>query len=295
LLTATSRSFPVTVVDALGRKVVVPHRPLRIISLAPCVTEILFAIGAGNQVIANTSYCNYPPEAARREKIGGYLDPDVERVAALSPDLVLGARGNRREAIEQMQALRLTVITVDANNLEEVAQAIRLIGRVVGEENAAGKLAVELDARRKALLARTRHLAEARRPRTLFLFSFEGLFSAGAGSHIDELIRLAGGRNIAARTGAPWPQLSMEAIVSADPQVILLLSGHGAKTRLSAQAALGRLRVDPRWRTISAVKRGRLAVLEDDLITIPGPRLIEGLEATAAALHPELFCKRARL
>lgn len=289
--------FPVTVTDALRRTVTVKQRPAHIVAIAPNATEILFALGAGDRVLADTTYCDYPPAAARLPKIGGYTNPNVEKIVALKPDLVLGARGNPLDLITQMQSLGLTVAAVDATTIAEVDDAIRLIGRLVGEEVAAEQLTTRLDARRAAIEQRTQSLPTAKRPRVLFLFSLDGLFSAGTGSFIDELIRLGGGTNIAARTGRPWPELSMETITATDPQVILLLAGQmdgSARPALTSATALAKLRALPRWRTLTAVKQGRVTVLDDDALTLPGPRLLDGLEAVAAALHPALFGKGAK-
>lgn len=281
--------YPLTIADALHHPVMLKGRPQRIISLAPSVTEILFAIGAGNRVLADTTYCKYPAAAARLAKIGGYLDPNAEKVVALTPDLVIAARGTRDDILDHLRALHVPLFVVDANNLTEVSASIKLIGRLVGNETTANQVAARLEARRNSICKKTAALAAAQRPATLFLFSFSDLFSAGPGSHIDELIRLAGGRNIAAGTRQPWPQLSMEAVAAANPQVILVLAGHGTMSNLTPQAALATLRAKPQWRSLAAVKTGRVVVLDDDEMTLTGPRLINGLEAVARALHPELF------
>lgn len=282
------KAFPLTVVDAQQQQVTLKARPARIVSLAPSVTEILFAIGAGDRLVADTTYCDYPAAAAKLPKIGGYLEPNVEKITALTPDLLIGARGTSGKALDQLRAVGLTLITIDPANLASVSDSIRLIGRVVDDGDAAERLAAQLDARRDAVTAKIKTLSAEKRPTTLFLFSLDGLFSAGPGSHIDEIIQLAGGKNVA--TGnAPWPQLSMEMVVAANPANILVLNTHGKQGALTTAKALAILRAKPQWRAVAAVKNGRVAVLDDDAMTLPGPRLVEGLEATAQALHPELF------
>jgi len=286
--------YPITFTDSLNRKVTIARKPQKIVSIAPSATEVLFAIGAGNRVIADTTYCDYPPAAAKLPKIGGYTNPDVEKILALSPNLVLGARGNPLRLLNQMQSLKLTVAAIDEEgSLDQVFASIRLIGKVVGEDKQAAALVKKLKLRRTAVVAKTAKLTVVQRLRVLFVFAPGDLFSAGRGSFIDELIRLGGGRNIAAKTKTPWPQLSMETVIAEDPQVILMLSGQmgGKQKPLTSAAALARFRALPRWRDISAVKAGRVFALDDDAMTLPGPRLVDGLEATAKAIHPELFRK----
>jgi len=284
--------FPLTITDSLKRSVTVERKPRTIVSIAPSATEILFAIGAGDRVVADTTYCDSPPAAAKLPKIGGYINPDVEKILSLSPDLVLGARGTPTAMFNQLQSLKLTVAAIDEeDSIDQVFDSIRLIGQVVGENQHAAALVGKLKQRRAAVVARTAKLTAEQRPRVLFVFTPGDLYSAGKGSFIDEIIRLGGGVNIAAKTNSPWPQLSMETVVADDPQVILVLNGSmgGKQQPLTSAAALARFRALPRWAAISAVKNGRVYALDDDALTLPGPRLIDGLEAAAQAIHPELF------
>jgi len=284
--------FPLTITDSLDRRVTIERKPQRIVSIAPSTTEILFAIGAGDRIIADTTYCDYPPAAEKLPKIGGYSNPDVEKILALSPDLVLGARGTPVALFKQLQSLNLTVAAIDAeSSFDQVFESIRLIGRIAGEDRRAAELVEKLTARRDAVVDKTARLTASQRPRVLFAFVPGDLFSAGKGSFIDEIIRLGGGVNIAAKTQSPWPQLSLETVIADDPQVILTLPGSMGDTHepLTDTAAVARFRALPRWKTISAVKNGRVHVLEDDAMTLPGPRLLDGLEGAAKAIHPELF------
>jgi len=286
-----AQGFPLTFTDAFKRKVTLKSKPQRIVSVAPSITEILFAVGAGERVVANTTYCNYPAAAAKRTKIGGYINPNVEKIVSLKPDLVLGARGTPRDIWEQMAAVKLTAAVVDSEgSLDAMLKSITAIGRLTGEDKNAAALVQRLDLRRQAVVKKTAKLGKADRPRVLFLFAPDELYSAGRGSFIDELITLGGGQNIAVKTKQAWPQLSMEMILAENPQVILVLTGvMGEKQSLTSAAVLAKLRAKPQWQNIAAVKQGRVAVLHDDAMTVPGPRMIDGLEATAAALHPQLF------
>ncbi|MHB9131592.1 MAG: ABC transporter substrate-binding protein [Armatimonadota bacterium] len=284
----TKATFPLTVVDTRKQQVTITQKPARIISLAPNVTEILFAVGAGDRVVADTTYCDYPAAAAKLTKVGGYTNPDIEKITTLAPDLILAARGTPQEVFTRLQKLGMTVVVIDEITLGEVARDIRLVGQVTGAGVKAEQVAAELESQQQTVVERTKNLPEAKRPRTLFLFEPGTLFSVGPGSHIDELIRLGGGRNIAAKTNTAWPQLSMETVVSLDPEVILI-SGMVGKDKMTTEKALAIFLSKPQWRSVSAVKNGRVAILDDDSVVRPGPRLFKGLSEVAAALHPELF------
>ena len=284
-----SAVFPMTVTDALGQKVTIPRQPERIVSLAPSVTETLFAIGAGKLLVADTSYCDYPEEAAKLPKIGGYIDPNVESIVALKPDMVLGAKGNPRDVLNQLRQLGIPVVTVSPESLRDVDTAIRMIGKVVGYQRESETLARENTARREAVTRVTDALSESERPRTLLLFSPDSLFSVGPNSYLDEMIRFAGGRNVAADAPIPWPELSMEKLITADPEIIILLSMEKSAHPGAVDTVLAKYRADRRWRGMAAVKNERVVVLADDELTLPGPRLINGLEAMAHAMHPRLF------
>lgn len=272
--------------DALGREVVCPIRPERIVSLAPSATEMLFALGLGERLVGATHFCDYPPEAARLPKIGGFTDPNLERILSLRPDLVVGARGNPRELFERLERLGVAGLALEGESLVGLSSDLRLLGRAAGAEARAGELAEEWQRRGEALAALAARTPN--RPRVLFLFSLEKPISAGAGSHLDDLIRRAGGRNLAADAGGAWPELTRESILTLDPEVLILSTPHGVAEG-ERGAPLGVLRRDPRWAGVAAVRNGRVALLDDDLLTIPGPRLFEGLERMAEVIHPEWF------
>ncbi|MHB0911849.1 MAG: ABC transporter substrate-binding protein [Armatimonadota bacterium] len=263
--------YPLTVTDARGCRVSIPARPERIISLSPAVTEVLFAIGAGGRVIADTNYCDYPAEAAKLPKVGGYFDPNAEKIVSLSPDLVIGQASACRSTLDHLASLGIGVIAVEPKDLQGVSDTVRLIGRAVGADGEA--LASSLDARRRAVNERAKRHKD--RPKVLFLFDTESLFTAGGGSYIGDLIRRAGGENIAADIRSPWPEISMEKVVAENPEVIVIGGRHGS---LEIEN-VSRLTSDPRWRSVAAVKNRRIYVLNDDTLSLPGPRLIEGLEA----------------
>ncbi|MCL6450640.1 MAG: cobalamin-binding protein [Acetobacteraceae bacterium] len=280
---APSGGFPVTLKDGLGREITVPAEPQRIISLAPSNTEILFALGAGGRVVGVTDNCNYPPEAAQRERLGGAFDAahvNFERVVALSPDLILGL-GGAREVVERLEGLGLRVFAVEARNLDEVFESIVTVGRLVGLEKTARGLADHLRMRADRVSLAAASLKPEERPLVFFEIWPDPLMTAGPGTFIHDLIELAGGRNIAADADQPYPLFSLEALIARDPQVIVTTFPETVEA-LSAGTR-------PGWSGLSAVRDGRVRLVDQDLVSRPGPRLVEGLEAMARAIHPERF------
>ncbi|MEI7831828.1 MAG: ABC transporter substrate-binding protein [bacterium] len=284
-------AFPLTVTDVFGEQVKIPYQPQHIISMAPAVTETLYALGRGKYVIADTTFCDYPEDAKKLPHIGGYLDPNIEQIIALKPDLIIGMRGNMKDTLEQMHKLYMPLIAVDPTDYDSTMETIKLIGQVVGESPEAEKLVQTLKDQRAAVTEKIKTLPVEQLPRTLYLFELgDDLYSAGPGSHIDQLITLAGGKNIAGDVQTPWPKLSLEKVIADDPQAIIVLAAKGTPDQLTADGALNYFRGDERWANVSAVKDGRVAVVEDDLISRPGsPRQGIALQQLAAALHPDLF------
>src|SRR3990170_5038881 len=217
-LAAPAFSFPLTVTDALGRRVVVPRAPSRIVSVAPSVTEVLFTLGLGARVVGVSSADDYP-EAELREKprVGGVV-LDVERIVRLRPDLVLGMPSLQRAQLDRLIASGLPVVAVDARTLSEVYEQIRFIGRLTGTETEAARL-VTLLRFREATVQRAINGRVA--PRTYIEIWAEPLITAGGDTFIDDLVRRAGGRNVFARLRG-FPQVSAESVIRADPAGVIL-------------------------------------------------------------------------
>lgn len=275
---ATPTAFPLTVTDAAGRKVTIQKQPDRIASLVPSATEIIFALGLGPKVVAVDQYSDYPPEAKQKPQLGSYLKPDLERLVAATPDLVLATGVHIKEIVPQLEARKLTVAVVDAQNLDQVLTSIGLVGTMTGAQAAAAKLTSDLRGRIDAVATR---VSGAPRPR-VYVELDATLFSVGPGSFVDDMVRRAGGQNIAADAQSQYPQLSQETIIQKDPQVILV-------THDDQQGTIAAVRARPGWDKVSAVKDNRVVVLDPSLTNRPGPRVVDGLEAMAKALHPERF------
>jgi len=267
-------------VDDAGRTVILKGSPSRIVSLAPSNTELLYALGLGDRVVGVTSYDDYPPEVKDKPKIGGFADVDAERVVALSPDLVVAGNIHVAKVVPALEKLGLAVVVIDPKTVDDIGARLTMLGRLTGKEQEAQEAKAKLDQRLAATAAKVK--AAGRWPRVFWMIG-DGLFTAGPGSFIDDLIAKAGGTNIAADAKTQWPELSMEAVLKADPEVIVIPGPDGP-------ALAGKLKADPTWQQVSAVKAGRFVLIPDqNLVSRPGPRIVDGLDALARELHPEQY------
>jgi iron complex transport system substrate-binding protein len=264
------------VVDDLGRTVAVAPRPARIVSLAPNLTEILFAVGAGDRVVADTSYCDYPPEAASRPHVGDTQRPDLERLIALEPDLVIVSTASQLQALsDRLDALGIPTYVSNPRDLDSVIASVERIGEVVGEADAGRRLAASLRDRAAAVTAA---VSGRPSPKVFFVVGNPPLITTGHGTFVDDLIRRAGGASISADQATEWPQFSAETVIARAPDVIVLpTSSHGVG---EVPAALAET---------PASRAGRVARVDADLLMRPGPRLVDGLERLARELHPEAY------
>ena len=279
-----AREFPLAVTDDLGRNVTVSSEPQSIISLAPSNTEILFALRLGDRVMAVSGYCNYPLEAQNKIKIGGFSTINIEKVVSLRPDFVLATGGVQEAVVEELGRLGLTVIALNANNIEEVFENIRLVGKAAGQLEAARELTTKLEQRTKAVTDKAKDLPDSQRPRVFYEVQDEPLMTAGPGTFIDDLIHLAGGVNIASDAAAKYPVYNLETLIERNPEVIIISVGHG-----SIAASVEAVKSRKRWQIIDAVKNNRVYGINADLVSRPGPRIVDGIEEMARFIHPDLF------
>jgi iron complex transport system substrate-binding protein len=270
-------------VDMLGRSVSITAGPLRVVSLAPSLTEIVFALGRGDWLVGVTDFCDYPPEARSKPKIGGSMTPDLERVVRLRPDLVLAtAEGNPRDTVAQLTRLRIPVFAVKPDGYAGVLASMEAVGRAVQAEAAATTLVRDIQ-RRMAAVASA--VAGQPHPRVLYLVWTDPLIAAGPLTYIHDLIEMAGGANVVRERSVPYPRLGWEAVVRAAPEVILVAShGQGSDHRPVGQAW-------KEWQSVPAVRTGRVLAVPGDTIHRPGPRVVEGVERLARAIHPEAFAR----
>jgi iron complex transport system substrate-binding protein len=271
--------------DGLGRPFVLPETaPERIVSLAPNVTEILFALGLGDRVVGATRFCDHPAGARAIPRVGGLVDPNVEIVRSLDPDLVIGFRGNPLRVLDRIGKLGLSVFVLDiGEGLEALPPLIERIGAVTRVEERAVRLAASLRERVEAVGAAMAGISD--RPRVFVLLYGQGLWTCGGESYLDDLILRAGAENVASHLPKKWALYKREQIVKDDPRVIFVLS------KSEADFAAGRdwLARGGRLGSVGAVRAGRVHRLDEDAASRFGPRLVDVLERMARLLHPERF------
>lgn len=276
---------PVSITDGYGREVIINTPVERVVSLAPANTEILFAIGAGDKIIGRDAFSNYPQEAERIQNVGGpYADISIETILSLEPDLVLGSELTPPEMVLAMEELGLIVFVVgNPLDIEGLYGNILLQAQFVGDEKQAEALIKDMQTR----VSKMEKWVESTEQRPLVFYELDGTdpnapWTAGPGSYIDTLINLAGGSNLGASYGETWLQLSAEEIIAQNPDVILLgdyIFG------VSVEDVIKR----PGWNTLKAVQNNQVYPFNDDLVSRPGPRVVEGLETLVELIHPELF------
>lgn len=257
--------------------------PQRIISLAPSTTEILFAVGAGDRVVGVSTYCDYPPEVARVDRVGTFLQPNVERILAKRPDLTIGvpSPGNR-VSVQRLQDLGLNVLIVDPERIADILGAIHTIADAVGNGAQGDAVVARIE---RGIGAVTKRLEGAARPRVLLLVGRSPFVAAGRGTYQDELISLAQGNNLGAAVGPAWPTVNLEWIVAQAPDVIIDAS-MGSEAAPDHASALAFWSGFP---TIPAVRDQRIYGHRVSEILHPGARVPETLEAIARFIHPDRF------
>lgn len=253
----------------------------RIVSLAPSVTETLFALGAGERLTGVCTFCDFPREVEHISRVGAYLTPNVEVIIAQAPDLVIGVPPNNPEALAALQRAGLRVVVVQVDTIAQVEAAITTIAREIGREDAGVQLLTDIHRKMAAIQTR---LANAPQRRVLMVVGQKPLIAVGADIYLNELIERAHGVNIAATTGLPWPQLSLEFAVANQPEVIID-SSMGSEEKDEAQ----RLGIWRNFPELPAIREGRLYNRRSYVLLRPGPRLAEGFEEIARFIHPECF------
>ncbi len=271
-------AFPLTITDSSGTAVEITASPERIISFSPAVTEILFAIGAGDRVAATDQFSDFPAAALELPKLA-YTAPDPEAVLALNADLIVMSI-NQRESVQQFRDLGMTVLFIEeADSVQGVLESILLFGRITNNESEATALVEQMSAQIAEITA---VIADVEDGPLIFYEITADLYSAGTDTFIGGMITSLKARNVAAGAESSFPQLSSEAVIEADPDVILLSD---AKWGESAETVGAR----PGWSAMAAVVNGRIHPIDPDIVNRPGPRIVEGLRAMAEAIYPDRF------
>jgi iron complex transport system substrate-binding protein len=282
----SSGQSAIELTDQLGRVVKLDKMPQRIISLAPQNTEILFALGLGDKVVGVTTYCNFPPEAQEKPKIGGFSTVDVEKVVSLSPDLVVAALIHEKETISQLESHGLKVLALAPKTLSEVTQAIELVGKATGTETQARRAVEDMETRMATVARLVAGLSAEGRPRVFYVVWHDPLMTAGGDTTQSELIDLAGGRNIFDDL-SKYPTVDLEALLERQPQVIIAGSGHGSAQNSPLEWA----KSEPRLKNTETLIQNRVFGIDADIVSRAGPRIVDGLEEMLRLIHPELAAK----
>lgn len=250
----------------------------RVVSISPSTTEAVYAVGAGPQMVGRSRYCDWPPEVMKLPEVGGFVDPSFEAILALRPDLVVGARGPAGSAIaDRLLARGIATWFPETESFSAIDAMILGVGERTGHADAARTAVAALDARIAKIEAAVASLPKTR---VLLVFGLAPLSVAGPSSFADELVRRGGGTNVVTEGGA-YPTLGVERVLALDPDVIInaAMMEEGSADRLSKTA--------PGWNRVRAVQTDRVVTLKDEVVLRPGPRIGEGLDQIAKAIHPE--------
>lgn len=275
---AVTENFRV-VTDQLGRKVAIPQKPLRVISLAPSTTEIVYAIGCEKLLVGATIYSDYPAAAKKLPRVGSYIKLDLEKIIALNPDLCLAVKdGNPKETVLRIESFGVPVFAVNPDGLETVISAVEKLGDVLNVKPRAEEVTTKMRQRMTRVEEFTSKLKN--RPGVFFQIGIDPIVSTGSGTFLDELIELAGGRNLSKGPKA-YPRFSKEQVLSMSPDVIII-------TSMARHEIFEEVEKDwNSWPNLPAVKNKRVYVVESDILDRPTPRLVEGLEMLTGVIHPE--------
>jgi iron complex transport system substrate-binding protein len=258
--------------------------PQRIISLAPNVTEILFALGLGDRVVGVTRYCDYPAEALEKDKIGGMVDPNLEKIQSLRPDLIVAFRGNPLGVLNKLRNLHFPVFVLNlGRSLDGLFETIEKTGRVTRTEDSARAIIADLKKKHEAIRLALGNILK--KPKVFLSVYGQGLWTCGEEGYLNDLLVQAGGVNIAGKIRRRWLQLNREQLIHENPDVIIIM----AKDKERFSQAGGLFRADPRLKDVRAVKDNNIHWLDENVAGRFGPRLIDALDTVARILHPEIF------
>jgi iron complex transport system substrate-binding protein len=272
-------------VDEFSRTVHVPQPVQRIVSLAPSLTETVYALGLQDRLVGDTEYCDYPPDAQKKTKVGGAINPSLEQIFVLHPDVVLVTKSiNRLETVHALDDLGLASYATDPHNVDEIISSTQRLAEVLGAPEAGKAVAEDLTRRLAALHDR---IGGAPPRRVLFVVWTDPLITIGTGTFIADALRRAGAVSIVEST-QDWPQMSLEEVVHLQPEYLVFASSHSDNVARDFDA----LAIRPGWRLLEAVRNRKFAVISD-AVNRPAPRIVSAIEDLAHQLHSEAFLKKA--
>ncbi len=261
--------------DDLGREVIIKEKPNRIISLAPNITEILFALDSGKTLAAVTDYCNYPKDATTKPSVGGMIAPNFEKISDLKPDLIImTVEGNNQTDFNKLLNLNYTVYVLKPKNVEGIFKSILDLGKIIDAEVTANKLIMEMRRRQEIIINENRTIAK---PKVFVVISLQPLISAGSETFINELITNAGGINIAAESPLQYPIINREEVLKQNPDVVIVMSD----VAKSIEDVVNQF---PEWKKTEAFKKNKIKIVDADILSRPGPRIIDGFEMVASLI-----------
>ncbi len=264
--------------DDEGRQIKLNEPAKRVVSLAPANTEIVYALGAESKLVGVTTYCDYPAEAKEKEKVGDFANPNVEKIISLNPEVVMATGGIQKGVVEKLEKVGIKVFVIDPKNFEQLNQNIEKVGEILGFKEEAQELVSEMREKVQQVEEKVKDLPKLK---VFFEIYSQPLMTAGQNTFIDDMIKLSNGVNVGALAGEGYPQFSEEELVKENPEVYIAAKGSmNDPAEIKKRAG---------YRGLKAVKEGRVYVVDDNLVTRPGPRLVDGLVEVAKAIHPEAF------
>lgn len=277
--------FPLTVKDEAGNELTFEKAPQRIVSLSPALTETLFAVGAGDQIVGNTEFCNYPEAAKSIQKVGGYSADSisVETIVSLKPDLVMAESSIQSATTDALIQANIPVFVNSTSSYEDVFNNIAMAGKITGHDKEAEELINSMNERIAKVQEKVKDIPEADRPKVFWEVWDEPLMTVGPNTFLDRLIREAGGINIFSDASVDYPSVSAEEVIKRNPDFIM---GPGT---MSEKLDTEMLATQPGWENVNAIAKEQIVLLDDNISSRPGPRIAEAIELIAKALYPDLF------
>jgi iron complex transport system substrate-binding protein len=272
-------NYPIKIVDQFDNNIIIEKKPEKIISLAPSHTEILFSLGLEDKIIGVTSFCDYPEEAKAKEKIGNFTTINLERIIELEPDMVIQYGPGDESSNARLKEAGINILSYEPETMDEVIELIRTIGKITDTVDKAEIIIKDIICRKEKIIEKVK---DAEKIKVFYEIWYAPLIAAGAGSFMDELISLAGGDNIAKDIKEQYPQFDLEKLIELNPEVYLTAKDMEEKTIES-------IKLRPGYENIAAIKNDRIYLLEPNIVSRPGPRIIDALEIVAKSIHPELF------
>jgi len=275
--TEVKATFPLKITDFMGRQVTIKKEPKRIVSLSPSTTELIYAIGAGKDVVGVTNYDDYPPEVKSVAKVGGYEGPNIEAILAQKPDIVFASNLSGKDQMDTIEKSGIPVVVLEAQNINQIYDSIKILGEITGNVEKGNEIINTMKDKIKEINDKVKNLPKVN---VFYVVDTNGNWTAGKGTFIDELITLARGSNVASDANG-WAQYSMEKLMQKNPDVIIT-SQHATNAN--------NIKNMPGYKDTKAAKDGKIFIISnDDIITKPSNRIVLGLEEIAKDLHPEAF------